>query len=110
MKKRKCPSRITATTIQRERLRQARLLFNCQLVLTCICGVTALVGLFLLLTGRITPGLFTSIGGLAGTVNQVSCMTRDANDRLDNQFKRKPTQSKPRQRQIRKRSNDDKAA
>jgi hypothetical protein len=103
--------RITPTTIQRERLRQARSSFNCQLGLAYVCAGTTLVGLILLLSGRVAPGLFTSIGGLTGmttAVNQVSRMTRDANDRLDSQFKQKPTQSKL--RQSRRKADNDKAA
>jgi hypothetical protein len=91
--------RVTHATIQRERLRQARSSFNCQLRLAYFCAGTTLVGLILLLSGRITPGLFTSIGGLTGmttAVRQVSRITEDANDRLDDQLKQKLTQSKPR--------------
>lgn len=66
-------------SIAQERLRQASLSFNLAFIATtCL----SLLGVGLLLSGKVPQGTVTTTGGLAFSVRCVQ-LSKDANDRLD---------------------------
>lgn len=69
-------------SIATERLRQARYSFNVALVITAMSACISLVGGGLLLTGKVSEGAFTAVGGMAVSVRSVQ-LAKDTNDRLD---------------------------
>ena len=79
----------TQRSVIHERLRQARLSFNLTLVLTATSGVISLVGVALLLSGKVAEGTVTTTGGITSNIVIVRCLklTKDVNDRLDQMAK-----------------------
>ena len=70
------------TAIAQERLRQARQSFNLALIVTAISACVGLVGVGLLLSGKLSEGTVTSAGGFASSACCIR-FAKDANDRLD---------------------------
>ncbi|MEH1821537.1 MAG: hypothetical protein V7L31_21060 [Nostoc sp.] len=68
--------------IAQERLRQARYSFNLALVATALSACISLIGAGLLLSGKVTEGTFTAVGGMATSVRCIQ-FAKEANDRLD---------------------------
>lgn len=68
-----------------ERIRQARLGFNISVGFVSLSATTTLAGAILLLSGHLSHGGYTALGGLCSTAVGHRCMklSRDANDRLD---------------------------
>ncbi len=69
-----------------ERIRQARLAFNVLLGATVLSGIVSFTGVGLLLSGQVSEGTITTIGGLISNA-AFAKMAKDANDRLDRAMK-----------------------
>ncbi|MBU7584855.1 MAG: hypothetical protein KAF91_18415 [Nostoc sp. TH1S01] len=68
--------------IAQERLRQASYSFNLALIVTALSASISLIGAGLLLSGKVTEGTFTAIGGMTASVRCIQ-FAKEANDRLD---------------------------
>lgn len=68
--------------IVQERLRQARHSFNLALFATTVSFCIGIIGVGLLLSGKVSEGTVTSAGGLASSLRCLQ-FAKDANDRLD---------------------------
>jgi hypothetical protein len=69
-------------SIAQERLRQARYSFNLALVFTTLFASISIIGAGLLLSGQVSEGSLTTVGGAFSSVGFMQ-FTKDANDRLD---------------------------
>ncbi|MEM7725502.1 MAG: hypothetical protein AAF208_03920 [Cyanobacteria bacterium P01_A01_bin.45] len=76
-----------------ERIRQASLAFNVLLGATVLSGIVSFTGVGLLLSGQVSEGTITSIGGVISNV-AFAKMAKDANDRLDKAMKEKEEEDK----------------
>jgi hypothetical protein len=72
----------TNSLVIKERLRQARLSFNFSLAMTVTTAVIGLIGISLLLTGKVSEGVLTTAGGATSSGLYLK-VAKDANDRLD---------------------------
>ena len=68
--------------IVEERLRQARYSFNAALAATVLSTCISIVGVALLLSGKVPEGAVTTSSGVAVSVRCLK-LAKDANDRLD---------------------------
>ena len=68
-----------------ERIRQARLSFNLSICFASISATVTVLGVVLLLAGRLTEGGYAALGSITSTTVSYRCvqLARDANDRLD---------------------------
>ena len=73
---------------QEERLRQARLSFNTFLGLSVVTGFVSLLGIALLMVGKVQPGVITTTGGISSNIVSVRLLklTKESNARLDETF------------------------
>ena len=71
--------------ILQERLRQARHSFNMALFVTTACGITGLIGIGLVVTGKTSEGSVLTTGGMAPIAVCLQ-FAKDANARLDDIF------------------------
>lgn len=70
----------------KERIRQAKLSFDALLLATVLTGAVSFAGIYFLLSGQVSKGSLTSIGGFISNVAFVK-LAKDANDRLDRVMK-----------------------
>ena len=73
---------------QKERLRQASWSFNTFLGLSIITGLVSLLGIALLIVGKVQPGVITTTGGISSNIVSVRLLklTKESNVLLDKTF------------------------
>ena len=78
-------------TYQAERLRQARWSFNTFLVLSMVTGFVGLLGIALLIMGKVQPGVIITTGGISSNIVSVRLwkLTKESNARLDETFNKR---------------------
>lgn len=74
--------RTVEVEITQERLRQARYSFNLALAMTAACTAISLIGVGLLLIGKLSEGVIATASGVSPIIPCIK-FAHDANDRLD---------------------------
>ncbi|ACK72077.1 hypothetical protein PCC7424_3696 [Gloeothece citriformis PCC 7424] len=72
---------ILELNIAQERLRQARYSFNLALIATAVSFCVSFVGAILLLSGKVSGGIVTSLGGLISSAKYLK-VAKEFDDRL----------------------------
>ena len=75
---------IMEQSIIEERLRQAKISFNVAIAVISISTIVNILGVSLLLSGKVSTGVATTTGGLASNIISIQLikLTRNANNRL----------------------------
>jgi len=73
----------------KQRLHEVRLTFNCIIFLALTSAAVSIVGIGCLFSGKISEGIATTTGGMAGKIVSAHLLklNKEANDRLEEMIK-----------------------